>query len=177
MMPVPLHPNEWLDGAVVISYFLGSRGLETFYHQNHPIVTELYRLHQAGELSFAGTVATAASNLEEELNRNSMMAARLAKMDPCRRRRNPNEIGRSPSSRIVRDRPPVRRTRYQDGGANQRRRSGQPRRVGSVVEFPGCRRHRHTQRWLRHHVARTGGGAGDSRQPGRGGPAVGPLGG
>ena len=79
MMPVPLHPNEWLDGAVVISYFLGSRGLETFYHQNHPIVTELYRLHQAGELSFAGTVATAASNLEEELNRNSMMAARLAK--------------------------------------------------------------------------------------------------
>ena len=47
MMPVPLHPNEWLDGAVVISYFLGGRGLETFYYQNHPIVTELYRLHQA----------------------------------------------------------------------------------------------------------------------------------
>ena len=79
MMPVPLHPNEWLDGAVVISYFLGGRGLETFYYQNHPIVTELYRLHQAGELSFAGTVATTSSNLEEELNRNSMMAARLAK--------------------------------------------------------------------------------------------------
>ena len=79
MMPVPLHPNEWLDGAVVISYFLGARGLETFYHQNHPILTELYRLHQAGELSFAGTVATTASNLEEDLNRNSMMAARLVK--------------------------------------------------------------------------------------------------
>ena len=79
MMPVPLHPNEWLDGAVVISYSWGGRGLETFYYQNHPIITELYRLHRAGELSFAGTVAMTSSNLEEELNRNSMMAARMAK--------------------------------------------------------------------------------------------------
>ena len=36
MMPVPLHPNEWLDGAVVISYSWGARGLETYFHQNHP---------------------------------------------------------------------------------------------------------------------------------------------
>ena len=79
MMPVPLHPNEWLDGALVISYSWGGRGLETFYYQNHPIITELYRLHQAGELSFAGTVAMTSSDLEEELNRNCMMAARLAK--------------------------------------------------------------------------------------------------
>ena len=79
MMPVPLHPNEWLDGAVVISYSWGGRGLETFYYQNHPIITELYRLHQARELSFAGTVAMTSSDLEEELNRNCMMAARLAK--------------------------------------------------------------------------------------------------
>ena len=33
MMPVPLHPNEWLDGAVVISYSWGGRGLETYFHQ------------------------------------------------------------------------------------------------------------------------------------------------
>ena len=79
MMPVPLHPNEWLDGAVVISYSWGGRGLETFYYQNHPIITELYKLHQAGELSFAGTIAMTSSDLEEDLNRNCMMAARLAK--------------------------------------------------------------------------------------------------
>ena len=79
MMPVPLHPNEWLDGALVISYSWGGRGLETFYYQNHPIISELYRLHQAGELSFAGTIAMTSSDLEEELNRNCMMAARLAK--------------------------------------------------------------------------------------------------
>ena len=79
MMPVPLHPNEWLDGAVVISYSWGARGLETYYHQNHPIILELYRLHHAGELTFTGCIATVASDLQQELARNSMLAANLAK--------------------------------------------------------------------------------------------------
>jgi glycine reductase len=79
MMPVPLHPNEWLDGAVVISYSWGARGLETFFYQNHPIITELYRRHRAGEITFAGTIATVSSDLEEEMRRNSMLAAQLTK--------------------------------------------------------------------------------------------------
>lgn len=79
MLPVPLHPNEWLDGAVVISYSWGARGLETYYHQNHPIILELYRLHRAGELTFTGCIATVASDLQHELSRNSMLAANLAK--------------------------------------------------------------------------------------------------
>ena len=79
MLPLPLHPNEWLDGAVVISYSWGSRGLETYYHQNHPIISELYRLHQAGELTFAGCIATVASDLQHELSRNSMVAAHIAR--------------------------------------------------------------------------------------------------
>lgn len=79
MMAAPLHPNEWLDGAVVVSYSWGARGLETYLHQNHPIINELYRLHQLGEITFAGTIATASAILEEELSRNSMMAAHLAK--------------------------------------------------------------------------------------------------
>ena len=79
MMPVPLHPNEWLDGAVVISYSWGARGLETYIHQNHPIIGELYRLHQADRITFAGTVAMSSSILEEEMSRNAMMAARIAK--------------------------------------------------------------------------------------------------
>ena len=79
MMPMPLHPNEWLDGAVLISYSWGARGLETYFHQNHPIISELYRLHEAKELSFVGTIAMSASDSEEELARNCMMAARLAK--------------------------------------------------------------------------------------------------
>ncbi len=79
MLPVLLHPNEWLDGAVVISYSWGARGLETYFHQNHPIISELYRLHQDRQLTFAGAIATVSSDLQDELERNSMMAAQLAK--------------------------------------------------------------------------------------------------
>lgn len=79
MLAVPLHPNEWLDGGVVVSYSWGARGLETYFHQNHAIINELYRLHQKGEITFTGTIATASAVLEEDLARNSMMAAYLAK--------------------------------------------------------------------------------------------------
>ena len=79
MMPVPLHPNEWLDGAVVISYSWGARGLEPYYHQNHPIITELYKRHNAKELTFVGTIATTSSDLEADLSRNCMVAAQLAR--------------------------------------------------------------------------------------------------
>ncbi len=75
MMPVPLHPNEWLDGALVAPY----GGAETYLFQNHPIVLELYQRHQMGELIFAGTIATVAASLEEDRDRNAMMAAHLAK--------------------------------------------------------------------------------------------------
>lgn len=79
MMPVPLHPNEWLDGALVISYSWGARGLETYFYQNQPIINELYRLHQAALLTFAGTIVMSSADLEEEMARNCMMAAHLAK--------------------------------------------------------------------------------------------------
>ena len=79
MMPVSLHPNEWLDGALVISYSWGARGLETYFHQNHPVIGELYGLHQASELTFVGTIAMSSADSEAELGRNSMMAANLAK--------------------------------------------------------------------------------------------------
>lgn len=79
MMPVTLHPNEWLDGAVVISYSWGGRGLETYFHQNHAIINELYRLHLVKELNFVGVIATTSSDVEDEMSRNSMVAAKLAK--------------------------------------------------------------------------------------------------
>ena len=47
MVPVLLHPNEWLDGALVTSH--SSRGVETYFYQNHPILTELYRWHRDGQ--------------------------------------------------------------------------------------------------------------------------------
>ena len=79
MLPTLLHPNEWLDGALVPSYHTSLGGAETYFYQNHPVIAELYRRHRARELNFAGTVATIASadNLDRE--RNTRFAAHLVK--------------------------------------------------------------------------------------------------
>ena len=78
IMPVVMHPNEWLDGAICISYSWNS-GVETYFYQNHPIILDAYRRHQAGEINFVGTIATVAASLEEERARNCMLASHLAK--------------------------------------------------------------------------------------------------
>lgn len=77
MLPVLLHPNEWLDGAVVTCN--NSRMVETYFYQNHPVITELYRAHQAGTLDFVGTIATTAASDNDDRARNCMLAAQQAK--------------------------------------------------------------------------------------------------
>ncbi len=79
MLPAVLHPNEWLDGALVPSYHTSLGGAETYFYQNHPVITALIRRHQAGELSFAGTVATIASANNFDRERNCRCAAHLVK--------------------------------------------------------------------------------------------------
>jgi sarcosine reductase len=77
MLPVPLHPDEWLDGALLPSYHTSLGGAETYFYQNHPVITELYRRHRARELNFAGTVATIASADNFDRERNCRFAANL----------------------------------------------------------------------------------------------------
>ncbi len=77
MLPTLLHPNEWLDGALVPSYHASLGGAETFYYQNHPVITELYRRHDAGDINFAGTVATIASADNFDRERNARFTANL----------------------------------------------------------------------------------------------------
>jgi glycine reductase len=77
MAPVLLHPNEWLDGAVVTSYF--NRAVETYFYQNHPILMELYRWHREGTLTLVGTIATMAGSDNDDRARNAMLAAMQAK--------------------------------------------------------------------------------------------------
>jgi glycine reductase len=79
MLPTLLHPNEWLDGALLPSYHASLGGAETYFYQNHPVITELYRRHQAGDLSFAGCVATIASANNFDRERNCHYAANLVK--------------------------------------------------------------------------------------------------
>jgi glycine reductase complex component B subunit alpha and beta len=77
MLPVVLHPDEWLDGALLPSYHASLGGAETYFYQNHPVVTELYQRHHAGELNFVGTVATIASADNFDRERNCRFAANL----------------------------------------------------------------------------------------------------
>jgi sarcosine reductase len=77
MAPVLLHPNEWLDGALVISYF--NRAVETYFYQNHPIIMELYRWHREGKITLVGTIATMAGSDNDDRARNAMLAAHQAK--------------------------------------------------------------------------------------------------
>lgn len=77
MVAVVLHPDEWLDGAVVTSYHTSMGGAETFFYQNHPIITELYRRHENGELNFVGTVATVAGADNQDRDRNCHASAHL----------------------------------------------------------------------------------------------------
>ena len=79
MLPTLLHPNEWLDGAVLPSYHASLGGAETYFYQNHPVIGALYRRHQARELNFVGTVATIASADNFDRERNTRFAANLVK--------------------------------------------------------------------------------------------------
>lgn len=79
MLPLLLHPNEWLDGAVLPSYHASLGGAETYFYQNHPVIGGLYRRHLARELNFVGTVATVASADNFDRERNTRFAAHLVK--------------------------------------------------------------------------------------------------
>ena len=79
MLPVLLHPDEWLDGAIVPSLRSWIGGTETYFYQNHPVILELYRRHHARELNFVGTVATIAGSDNFDRERNCQVAANLVK--------------------------------------------------------------------------------------------------
>jgi glycine reductase complex component B subunit alpha and beta len=79
MLPVVLHPDEWLDGALVPSYHNSLGGVETYFYQNHPVIGELYRRHHARELNFVGTVATIAAADNFDRDRNCRFAANLVR--------------------------------------------------------------------------------------------------
>ena len=79
MLPLLLHPDEWLDGALVPSLNSWFGGTETYFYQNHPVILDLYRRHQAREINFVGTIATVAGNDNVDRERQCHAAANLAK--------------------------------------------------------------------------------------------------
>jgi sarcosine reductase len=79
MLPVVLHPDEWLDGAIVPSLNSWFGGTETYFYQNHPVILDLYQRHHAHEINFVGTIATIAGNDNFDRERQCNAAANLAK--------------------------------------------------------------------------------------------------
>ena len=79
MVPVLTNPNEWLDGAVLPSYDTSLGGAETYFYQNHPVITDLYRRHNEGELNFVGVVASISGLDNEDRDRLCQIAAHLVK--------------------------------------------------------------------------------------------------
>ncbi|HXV49274.1 MAG TPA: glycine/sarcosine/betaine reductase component B subunit, partial [Candidatus Binatia bacterium] len=79
MLPVMLHPDEWLDGAIVPSLHSWFGGTETYFYQNHPIILDLYRRHHGREINFVGTVATIAGSDNFDRERQCRAAANLVK--------------------------------------------------------------------------------------------------
>jgi glycine reductase len=79
MLPIMLHPDEWLDGAIVPSLHSWFGGTETYFYQNHPIILDLYRRHHARDINFVGTVATIAGSDNFDRERQCRAAANLVK--------------------------------------------------------------------------------------------------
>lgn len=79
MLPIVLHPDEWLDGAIVPSLQSWFGGTETYFYQNHPVIFELYNRHQAREINLVGTIATIAGSDNFDRERQCRAAANLAK--------------------------------------------------------------------------------------------------
>lgn len=79
MLPVALHPDEWLDGAIVPSLHSWFGGTETYFYQNQPIILDLYRRHHAREINFVGTMATIAGSDNFDRERQCRAAAHLVR--------------------------------------------------------------------------------------------------
>lgn len=81
LMATLIHPNEFLDGAVVNARtgIAGTRDT-TYVYQNYPVINELYQRH-GKELNFAGVVIyrPGGTNLEEK-ERATSYAAKLGQL-------------------------------------------------------------------------------------------------
>lgn len=76
LLPILVHPNEILDGAVVNPYF--GIGTETYVIQNNPVIQALYRRH-GRDLCFVGVILTVSRYTEPERERVVAMVSSLAK--------------------------------------------------------------------------------------------------
>ncbi|HKV71429.1 MAG TPA: glycine/sarcosine/betaine reductase component B subunit [Gemmatimonadales bacterium] len=80
-LPVLLHPNEVLDGAVVSGdYWIACHRVPTYYYQNDPVVQALYA-RDGREIAFLGVlVCRCLIPAQAEKHRQAAQAAKMARM-------------------------------------------------------------------------------------------------
>lgn len=79
LLPTVLHPNEFLDGAVVSSNFIiACQKNPSYFHVNNPVVLELSR-RSGQDLTFLGVIIANEHNTLKEKERSAKFAAKLAK--------------------------------------------------------------------------------------------------
>jgi glycine reductase len=78
-LPIFIHPNEILDGAVLNRDYLQMPNADpTFLYQNHPMLLELYRRHNI-DINWVGTVMYNAPHEVKDKKRNAMKIAQYSK--------------------------------------------------------------------------------------------------
>lgn len=74
-----LHPNEIMDNALIsANYIIACQKNPTYFHQNNPVIKELYK-RDGKEFNFAGVILSTESSKLEEKQSNSRKIAELAK--------------------------------------------------------------------------------------------------
>jgi len=76
LLPTILHPNEFLDGAVIAPGW--NLCIDSYSFQNNPVVLELYERH-GKEVDFAGVVVCVAHITRDKRDRTVQMATSLVK--------------------------------------------------------------------------------------------------
>lgn len=80
-LPLLMHPNEVLDGAIVSAHYqLACLRQPTYYYQNHSLIKELYKLH-GEKLNFAGVIfAQSLITSPSGKERSASQSAKICKM-------------------------------------------------------------------------------------------------
>jgi glycine reductase len=80
VVPTLLHPNEYLDGAVVSGNYRSMMKTPTWLRLNHPVLRSLYRRHGT-ELNFLGVIFGRGHHDDHQLKeRNGYMVANVARL-------------------------------------------------------------------------------------------------
>ncbi|MCR3923528.1 MAG: glycine/sarcosine/betaine reductase component B subunit, partial [Firmicutes bacterium] len=78
MLPTIMHPNEFIDGAVINNEYEYMRITEvTYSFQNHPVINELYSRH-GKDLNFVGVILKDSPMAIDDKRRSALMTAKLA---------------------------------------------------------------------------------------------------